>query len=144
MTDAANDNATTPTVTKKGGVIEHRNLKRKDRKRHGHVYTGEVKVGQHADVTPGKSVRLHGVNTNKWEPKPHDITFKVGDRAVYGSYNLTYTGTITSIAAKTVTVTEDYSNGRKHRMSLFDFNFYNDDFDIERIRQENAVTMQHI
>ena len=80
-TTAANDNATdpTPTVTKNGKVIEVRNIKGRDGRHLGQAYVGEVKVGQHADVTPKVSIRLHGLNTNMYEPKPHDITFKVGD-----------------------------------------------------------------
>lgn len=136
MNMAANDNANDgiPTVTKVGSTIEYRNLKRRDGRHMGRAYEGEVKVGQHADVTPGKSIRLHGLDTNKWEPKPHDITFKVGDRAVHGAYNLVYTGVIVSIGAKTVTV-ED--GGERKRMSIFDFNNYNHDYDAERIAHRN-------
>lgn len=139
---AANDNATTSTSTKKGKVVEYRNIKSRDYKRHGTTYPGTVKVGQHADVTPGKSIRLHGIETNRHEPKPHDLTFKVGDTAVHGSYNLVYTGTITSIGAKTVTIKGNF--GKPTRMSIYDFNFYNNDYDAERIAARNADTMMCI
>jgi len=137
----ANDN--TPSVTKNGKTLEYRNLKRKDRTRFGTKYPGEVLVGHHADVTPGKCIRLHGLDTNRWEPAPHDLTFKVGDRAIYGSYNLIYTGTITSITAKTVTVTEDHG-GRRHRMTITDFAYRNEHYDAESISAHNQDTMLHI
>jgi len=134
---------TTSSVSKSGKTTEYRNLKSRDGVRFGRPYTGDTKVGQHADVTPGKSIRLHGLDTNRVKPTPHDITFKVGDRAVYGSYNLVYTGTITSIGAKTVTVTED--NGCKvHRMSVYDFNFRNCHYDGEAIAKRNFDTMMYI
>lgn len=140
---AANDNATTPTTTKKGKVIEVRNIKRRDHKRNGTVYPGHVDVGQHADVTPGKSIRLHGTDSGYRHPVvPHDITFEVGGQAVYDSYNLYYTGTIVSITAKTVTIKSQH--GCKHRLSTYDFNHHNAHYDADRIARENATTMQCI
>ena len=141
--NASNDNATASTVTKNGKVVEHRNIKRRDYKRDGQTYPGHVDVGQHADVTPGKSIRLHGTDSGYRHPvTPHDITFKVGDLATYDAYNLVYTGHIASIGAKTVTIAESF--GSKHRLSIYDFNHHNAHFDADRIARENATTMMCI
>lgn len=101
-------------------AIEVRNMR-------GHEY--------HADVIPKKSIRLHGFEHNHTTPHAYDITFKVGDTAVYGGYNLTYTGTIVSIGEKTVRI-EDC--GRVKALRFDDFSFWNRDFDAERIAQENS------
>lgn len=36
----------------------------------------------------------------------HELVYRVGDRAVHGAYNLVYTGVITSISPKTITVVD--------------------------------------
>lgn len=46
----------------------------------------------------------------------NELTYRVGDRAVHGSYNLVYTGEITSISAKTITVAERHGS-KTHRMA---------------------------
>ena len=51
-------------------------------------------------------------------------------------------GTIISIGAKTVTIDGDM--GRKHRMSIYDFNHYNNHYDADRIARRNADTMMCI
>ena len=89
----------------------------------------EVKDGQFVGVIAKKSVRLHGVEKNRWVKDPHtgvrvsgevayDVTFTVGDEAEYDSYNWSYIGTIVSIGAKTVTI--DTGHG-KRRLKLADF-----------------------
>ncbi len=71
-----------------------------------------------------------------------DLTFRVGDTAVYGSYNLTYTGRITSIGPKTVTV-QHYEGSREvTRLSLVKFISRNWNFDRARIERENAIESQ--
>jgi hypothetical protein len=95
----------------------------------------------HANVTPRVSIRLHGVEKNTRTPYAFDLTFKVGDVAVYSGYNLTYTGKIVSIGEKTVRI-EDC--GRVKALRFDDFAFWNRDFDAERIAQENADTMMRI
>lgn len=95
----------------------------------------------HADVVPRTSIRLHGFEHNSRKPHAYDITFKVGDTAVYGGYNLTYTGKIVSIGEKTVRI-EDC--GRVKALRFDDFSFWNRNYNAERIAQENADTLMHI
>ena len=124
-------------------LVEIRDIKDRDRKNHGRIYEGETKVGQHADIVKGKSIRLFGVETNRGAgPLSYDRTFKVGDIVVTGSYNLTYTGPILAIGAKTVTV--EGVCGRTERMSIYSFNFYNNTMDLEDIARRNAIEHQCI
>jgi hypothetical protein len=119
-------NDTTIETSKSSKVIEIRNMR-------GNAW--------HVDVLPKKSIRLHGTETNTRKPYAFDLTFKIGDIAVYGGYNLTYTGTIVGIGEKTVRI-EDC--GRVKALRFDDFAFWNRDFDAERIAQENADTMMRI
>ena len=68
-------------------------------------------------------------------------TFKVGDDAVYGSYNLIYTGEIISIGKKTVTIDD---HGRRKRLKFEDFCWRNWDYNSEEIASKNFDTMQYI
>lgn len=72
--------------------------------------------------------------------------FKIGDEAEYDSYNLSYTGTITNITAKTVTITEDFglARARVHRLDLAEFSSRNWDFDAAKTAASNSDTMRYI
>lgn len=122
----ANDTTTPVKPSKEAKTIEIRNMR-------GHAY--------HADVLPKKSIRLHGFEHNHVSPHAYDITFKVGDVAVYGGYNLTYTGTIVSIGEKTVKIAHD---GRSTVLKFDDFAFWNRDFDAKRIAKENSEELMCI
>ncbi len=124
-------------------IIEVRNIKDRDWTRFGVKHEGETKEGQHADIVARKSIRLFGVETNRGNgPINYDHTFKVGDTVATGSYNLTYTGPILAIGAKTVTV--EGVCGRTERMSIYQFNFYNNTLDLEAIARRNAIESQCI
>ena len=93
-----------------------------------------------ADVVVGKSVRIYGVDANnangaQW----FDLTFNVGDEAVYGSYNLVYTGAIVSITAKTVTIDASGTGENTKRLRLADFLARNRSWTPEKIAAHNAV-----
>ena len=97
-----------------------------------------------ADITEDKqSIRIHGNEANcKSGVRPFDITFKVGGSAVYGSYNLTYVGTIVSIGEKTITIeTGSAHQPRKQRLTIGDFIWKNYNFDLEKIKAINAEWM---
>ncbi len=97
-------------------------------------------VGHHADVIPGQSIRLYGVETNRYGgPKAYDITFGVGDTVIEHSYNLTYFGTITAIGAKTVTIKSEL--GRTVRQDFATFSGRNRDLDLARESKRNAEWM---
>jgi hypothetical protein len=134
---AANDTA----ATKKGrGPICLTDLRHKDHVRFGQKYGGRVLVGHHADIEPKKSIRLHGHESNHVTPYDYDLTFKNGDVAVYGGYNLTYTGKIVSIGEKTVRIAEDHS-GQVHALDVATFSDWNRGFDLEKIQKRNSEWM---
>lgn len=71
----------------------------------------------------------------------NQVSFKMGDIAEYDSYNLVYTGVITGITDKSVTIQKTYgSQVKKHRLSLHEFCWRNYNFDLDRVNRENAET----
>lgn len=125
-------------------------IRSKDRKRFGVSYPGEVAKGEHASIVPGKSVTLFGTKgqrtryvkglDGKLVPNEYELyywkKFEIGGTAVYGSYNLTYTGKIVAITEKTVTIDEE--NGTRHRLSLHEFSWRNWNFDLDEIAKRNS------
>lgn len=90
---------------KAGRVVEVRDIQSPAWTRHGVKHEGEIAQGHHATIEVGKSIRLHGVETNRMSgPLAYDRTFGIGDTVAVDSYNLTYLGVITGIGAKTVTI----------------------------------------
>ncbi len=74
----------------------------------------------------------------------HDtVSFKVGDTAIYDSYNLYYTGTITNITDKTVTFHRAGYESAK-RIKIEEFAWRNYDYDAKRVAEENAETSWYI
>lgn len=120
-------------------TIEITDIRDRDRKRHGEFVTGAVEKGSNATIVVGKSIRLHGARWAGQEcERKHDITFNVGDQAVYDSYNLTYVGEIVAIGPKTVTIVNQF--GEKKRLSIYEFNWRNRHFDLEKIARDNHAT----
>ena len=73
-------------------------------------------------------------------------TFVVGNEAEYGSYNLRYTGTITKITDKCVTIVA-YKGSRNetvHRLHMHEFCWRNYDFDAVATAAYNANEMMYI
>lgn len=150
---AANTNATTKPAAKAVTVWE---IATKDRVCHGNTYPGSVVEGHHAEIVPGVRVRLFGLlkagrklvmgpegRYVPCEESVYRVDFKIGDEAVCAGGNLTYTGTITAITAKTITVVQYHgtSNAHTYRMSLADFDGKNWDFDAEAIAKRNDAWM---
>lgn len=110
------------------------------------------------DIEPRKSIRLYGAYQNHCEyvkntdgthtrieqPKPFDITFKIGDRAEYDSYNLDYCGNIVSIGEKTVTIDTSGTGERTKRLDLWHFAWRNWDYDAAKIDAHNAEERMYI
>ena len=135
-------------------------IRDRDRKRFGRTIPGEVAEGQHAEIIPGRRIRLFGVEkagrryvkdpvTGKMVPNEERLyrrDFRIGDTAEVGSYNLIYTGTITAISEKTITVVEYHGtpNAKTYRMSLHEFNRRNWDFDADKAAEHNAEEMMCI
>ena len=124
-------------------TIAIQNIAEPSRTFRGRFIPARIYAGQHAEIVPGVSIRLYGMDTNQYDtPKAHNITFKVGDEAIFGSYNLIYTGKILAITAKTVTV-QGHSN-KPVRMMIAGFNDRNAHFDAAAIRERNNIAMQSI
>jgi len=99
-------------------------------------------VGQHADVIPGASVVLHGVNCNHVDgPVAYRREFRVGDLAEFDSFNLSYYGRILAIGAKTVTIETDGLRRGAQRLDLAEFSRRNHDFDAVKAGERNADVM---
>jgi len=137
-----NDGSHEPTVSCSGRTILVRNVKRADWTKFGQRHTGETMVGHHVDVVPGKSIRLHGVETNHVNgPVSYDRTFVVGDVVEYDSYNMSYTGRILSIGRSTVTVDASCTGDKKCRLDLANFSWRNRLLNLVKIYRENSEWM---
>jgi len=84
-----------------------------------------------ADVTPGISIRLYGTDANNRDhsAREYDRTYRIGDSAEYGSYNLSYMGKITAIGPRSVTIHETRHTGSptgtRHVLTLNEFDWRN-------------------
>lgn len=72
-------------------------------------------------------------------------TFCIGDEAEYDSYNLIYTGRITSISETTVVVTHgSKEHPERTFLYLYKFCVKNEKFDAQEVAQKNAIESQCI
>lgn len=83
-------------------------------------------------------------------------TFKIGDECIYDSYNLYYTGTITKITEKAISIWTGWYKGRGgrtsartnkkeiKRLSIHEFCWRNYNFDSEEIEAKNNETSKYI
>jgi hypothetical protein len=134
---AANDTTIEPSVVRTCSRIRLTDLKHKDWTRFGCKHEGAVLTGHNADIEPKKSIRLYGFEKNYVRPHDYDITFKVGDTAIYGSYNLVYTGEIIAIGEKTVKIREDRGT-KVHSLDIATFSDKNRGYDAEKIFKRNS------
>jgi hypothetical protein len=140
---AANNNSNpglAPSVTRNGKMTTYRNIQDRSYTRAGRVTAGRIEHGQHAMVESGKRIVLWGVDRNRVSSDlvPYRVEFKIGDSAVYDSFNFEYVGTIVAIGDKTITIE---NHGRKHRLSVYMFSRHNDNFDLARIERRRAEWM---
>jgi hypothetical protein len=115
----------------------------KARKSRGMEYPPS-QTGYHIRVEgKGKNAKLDVLKMNDTTKQvEYCQSFKVGDTAEHGSYNLKYMGTITAITEKTVTVT-DFVNkfdGRVHRMDMHTFCWRNHDLNVAENIKQNQET----
>ncbi len=104
--------------------------------------SGEI---MNAEIVPGVSIRIFGTKGNRVNgPVEFDLTFLVGDIAEYDSYNLIYTGRITKIGPKTVTIQHYETGPRSSRLRLSEFSWRNWDFNTDEIAAKNSDTMMRI
>ena len=99
----------------------------------------------HVYVIPNAGIRIDCLYLNRKNPVPTSKTFKIGDRAEYDSYNLSYIGTIAGITEKTVTIEIDPSRcPDKRRLKIGEFCSRNWDFDLAKKKAYNAEEMNCI
>lgn len=89
------------------------------------------------ELVKNEYIAINCIYKNARFPKETTVTLRIGGDAVYGSYNLTYTGKIISITDKTVTI--DTGMNERRRISLGDFCDRNWDFDAEKIAADNLL-----
>jgi len=134
---------------KSGKKVTHFNVKGRDYVHLGTPRKGPIHHGHHIEIMPGVSVRVFGKDmrlskeTKKFEETSYSVTFKVGDTAVYDSYNLQYLGTIEKITAKAITIRPEVG-GRTKRLDLYTFSRRNSFFDLETIQIRNDEVSQTI
>jgi hypothetical protein len=136
----SNDTAATPSTVRTCSRIRLTDLRHKNWTRHGHKHEGMILHGHHADIEPKKSIRLYGYEKNHVSPHDYDITFNVGDTAIYGSYNLVYTGEIVAIGEKTVKIREGHGT-KVHSLDIATFSDKNHGYDAEKIAKRNGEWM---
>jgi hypothetical protein len=88
-------------------------------------------------LVAGEAVLI--VSKNERSGEWTQLAYRINDRAAHGSYNLVYTGTITSISPKTITVIDRHGQTTK-RMTHENFVRYNDQ-PIEAADKRNAEWM---
>jgi hypothetical protein len=117
-------------------MLTIQNIQPKAYKRSGITYNPTESMNDyHAEIKPGREIRIFGTYRNHINgAQQFDKTFKVGDVAEYGSYNLVYTGEIVSIGKKTISI---HHHGEVSRLSLYEFSWRNWDFNIEKINKHN-------
>ncbi len=136
-----NDGSHEPTVSHFGSEIRYRNIKARDRVIAGRRHEGKIELGHHAEIVPGRYIRLHGIETNRVEPVEYDRTFRIGDVVEHGSYNLSYTGRILAIGPNTVTVERTDIGSKPTRLTIAEFSWRNRCLDLEAVAKENAAWM---
>jgi hypothetical protein len=117
-------------------IIE--NIQPKQRTWRGQIMTPSTTDIYNAEINKNELIRLYGTYKNAMKPINFDITFKIGDSAIYDSYNFSYVGKIIAIGEKTVTIDENpgMNYSRNRRLDLYEFCWRNWDFNAERIRKE--------
>lgn len=130
---SANAEVDTRIEKLEGGRVVYWHVKDADRK--GSI--GRTMRGRHAEIALRRWIRLFGAV----DGKAIDRAFAIGEEAAYDGYNLTYTGTITAIGTKTVTIRDERTI---KRLSIYSFHVWNWNFDAARVRAENLDTMQRI
>ena len=103
------------------------------RKRMGVVYPPTA-TEYAVDVRPGRSIQIYRNGTAYRK-------FDLGDEAEYDSFNLSYTGPITGITDKGVTIQKW---GRTHRLNIYEFCWRNWDFNAAETAARNAETSMYI
>ena len=124
--------------------IEVNPIMTKARKRFGQMYAPQPTEYAAGIVNPGKPNATISLVCTNGHAKGTGRSFSIGDIAEYHSYNLSYTGMVVSITAKTVTIAEKHDSSIRHRLDLHHFAWRNYNFDAASTARENADTMMYI
>ena len=102
------------------------------------VYFGRFVKGGHNSITIHKAQKDGSIKQGS--------TFNVGDIAEYDSYNLRYTGIITKITEKCVTIVAypGTSYAETHRLDLATFCWRNFNFDAAETQRRNSEEMMYL
>lgn len=92
-------------------------------------------------VEPKHYVEIHVMKGNELTGVRRFVT---GDEAEYDSFNLSYTGKILSITAKSATFSTTPGSRRTRRIKWDEFATRNWDFDAERVKKENLERMLYL
>ena len=103
-----------------------------------HFYSEAYRSNFEATVTDG-AITIRKLDGHGAPSQPR--TFRVGDTAIEGAYNMTYLGKITHIGPKTVTVVGGHKT-RRFDHGRFAVGHWN--FDLATVLGDNATTLQHI
>lgn len=128
----------------RNAVVEPRIEVREERHIYWHVkdadrkgFTGRTARGRHAEVAPGRWIRLFGAV----DDRAIDRLFTIGEEAAHSGYNLTHTGVIAAIRPKMVIIHDDRT---VKRLSIYSFHIWNWNFDAAKVRAENFETLQRL
>ena len=75
------------------------------------------------------------------EGEAWEKTYRIGDLAEHGSYNLSYYGTITAITETTVVITERHWKDETKRLKIGAFAYRNHDWDAGKAKKRNSEWM---
>lgn len=129
-------------------IINIIGVRSKDHVQFGMKYEGKIDPNKNADIIKNESIRIYGLEKGRVRydqqtkqtthyTLAYDITFKIGDEAVYGSYNLVYTGKIIKIGEKTVTIAKGHGD-RNKQLDIDTFISRNYDYDAQKIFERNS------
>lgn len=116
------------------GAIRVYTIRSKGFTRGGKLYAGSLNEHARAEIIPGVSIRIFGVDTNRVKgPQAYDFTFKVGDIAEYHAYNMSYFAPITSITAKRIGFKSE-----NRSLDLYDFVHHNDEDRAAKVKRNQS------
>lgn len=95
-------------------------------------------------IEKNKSIEIRCTNESSRDPIETIRKFNIGDSAIYGSYNLYYTGKILNIGKKTVSIDASGTGERVKRLSLERFARRNYNYDADRISEHNRIESYYI
>jgi hypothetical protein len=106
-----------------------------------------TKARKHSASVPTDYEIEHGANGSItiYKGGKQGSTFSVGDTAEYDSYNLSYTGKISKISEKAVTIVAypGTRNEKVHRLDLNTFCWRNHKFTVEAAQKANNEWSMH-